>query len=295
MRVTPLARRLGSAALVLTLGAGLAACGDDSGASDSSSSGTEGSSDASADESTDESTDAAAEEPAEESEAPAEASLAELSVEDFYPSVMGALRDAETFAFETTSGAAGQSQVMSGEARFSDAGVEMKASSTGAQAMDMILVAQAMYMKSPDLGTGDKWLKIDLSDPNSLFGMIGKATDPEVMFKAMETPKKLELIGSEEVDGVETNHYRITLDPSQYLEAMEFPAAMADMLPKEMVTEMWVDADNLPRKFAQTMELPGAGGAQGTSSTTEGTYSDFGLDVDVQAPPASEVTEQPGM
>jgi hypothetical protein len=28
-------------------------------------------------------------------------------------------------------------------------------------------------MRSPDLGTGDKWLKIDLSDPSSLFGMIG--------------------------------------------------------------------------------------------------------------------------
>jgi hypothetical protein len=31
MRVTPLARRLGSAALVLTMGVGLAACSDDSG------------------------------------------------------------------------------------------------------------------------------------------------------------------------------------------------------------------------------------------------------------------------
>ncbi|NYE36994.1 hypothetical protein F4692_002127 [Nocardioides cavernae] len=294
MRVTPLARRLGSAALVLTLGAGLAACSSDDSGSGGSTSATDESTDA-ADDSTDASTDDGSEATSEETDAPAEASLAELSTDDFYPSVMDALRDAETFAFSTTSGASGQSQVMSGEARFSDAGVEMKASSTGAQAMDMILIDKAMYMKSPDLGTGDKWLKIDLSDPNSLFGMIGKATDPEVMFKAMEAPKKLELVGSEEVDGVETNHYRITLDPSQYLKAMEFPAAMAEMLPKELVTEMWVDADNLPRKFAQTMELPGTGGGAGTSSTTEGTYSDFGLDVDIQAPPASEVTEQPGM
>ena len=287
MRVTSLARRLGSAALVLTLGVGLAACSsDDSGASDPSSSASE----ETTDESTDESTDAA-DEPAEESEAPAEASLAELSVDEFYPAVMAALRDAGTFAFETTSGGTGQSQTMSGQARFSDEGVEMKASGTGAQAMDMILIDQAMYMKSPDLGTGDKWLKIDLSDPNSLFGMIGKATDPEVMFKAMESPKKLELVGSEEVDGVETNHYRITLDPSKYLEAMEFPTAMGDMLPDELVTEMWVDADNLPRKFAQTTEVAGAAG----SSTTEGTYSDFGVDVDIEAPPSSEVTEQPGM
>ena len=289
MRVPSHTRRLGSAALVLTLGVGLAACSDDSGSSDTSSSASDESNDT-ADDSTDESTEAP-----EESEEPAEASLAELSVDDFYPSVMAAMKDAETFAFETTSGSAGQTQTMAGQARFSDAGVEMKAASTGAQAMEMILVGQAMYMKSPDLGAGDKWLKIDLSDPDSMFGMIGKATDPEVMFKAMEAPKKLELVGSEDVDGVETNHYRITLDPTQYLKAMDFPAAMADMLPKEMVTEMWVDADNLPRKFAQTMEVPAVGGGQATSSTTEGTYSDFGADVEIVEPPASEVTEQPGM
>jgi hypothetical protein len=152
-----------------------------------------------------------------------------------------------------------------------------------------------MYMKSADLGTGDKWLKIDLSDPDSLFGMLGKATDPAVMLKAMEEPKKLELVGSEEVDGVVTNHYRITLDPAQYLDAMDFPAAMTDMLPQELVTEMWVDADDRPRQFEQTMEVPAMGGGKPTTSTTRGTYSDFGTDVEIQAPPASEVTEQPGM
>ena len=283
MRVTSLARRLGTAALVLTLGTGLAACSG-SGSSDSSSSATDEGTDQSTDAGTEESTDAGSEEPA-------AASLAELSVDDFYPSVMDALREAETFTFTSTSGAAGQSQEMTGQARFGDDGIEMKASSSGAQAMDLILLDKVMYMKSAELGTGGKWLKIDLSDPDSLFGMIGKATDPEVMFKAMESPKKLELLGTEEVDGTETNHYRITMDPTQYLKAMEFPAAMADMMPQELVTEMWVDADNLPRKFSQTIDLPATGGGAGTTSTTEGTYSDFGTDVEIEAPPAGEVTE----
>ena len=284
MRVPPLARRLGTAALVLTLGTGLAACSDSGSSSDSSSSATDEGADQGTDGGTEESTEG-------ESEEPAAASPAELSVDDFYPSVMEALREAETFTFTSTSGAAGQSQEMTGQARFADDGIEMKASSTGAQEMDLILLDKAMYMRSAELGTGDKWLKIDLSDPSSLFGMIGKATDPEVMFKAMESPKELELLGTEEVDGTETNHYRITMDPTRYLEAMEFPAAMADMMPKELVTEMWVDADNLPRKFAQTIDLPATGGGAGTSTTTEGTYSDFGTDVEIEAPPAGEVTE----
>ena len=288
MRVPSLSRRLGAAALGLTVGVGVSAGGGDSGTDDPSSS----ASDESSDPGTDEATEEAAEE---ESEAPEETSLAELSADDFYPSVMAALQDAGSFRFTTTSDSAGQAQEMSGEARFGDDGVEMKASSTGAQAMDLILVDQAMYMKSPSLGAGDKWLKIDLSDPNSLFGMIGKATDPEVMFKAMESPEKLELIATEEVDGVETNHYRITMDPTSYLEAMEFPPAMADMLPQELVTEMWVDGDDLPRKFTQTVEVKAPNGGPTTTGNTEGTYSDFGTDVEIEAPPASEVTEQPGM
>ncbi|MCW2736631.1 hypothetical protein [Nocardioides sp.] len=279
MRVTSLARRLGAAALVLTVGAGLTSCSDDSSSTDSSSTATDEGTDAATDEGTDESTNEAG------------TDVAELSADDFYPTVMAAMREAGTFNFETVSDSAGQSQTMSGQARFSGAGVEMKASSTGAQPMELILLGEAMYLKSPDMGTGDKWVKIDLSDPNSLFGMIGKATDPEVMFKAMESPEKLELIGTEDVDGVSTNHYRITMDPTQYLKAMEFPAAMADMLPKELTTEMWVDGDNLPRKFAQTLDVPSVGGGAASTSTTEGTYSDFGTDVEIEAPPADEVTE----
>lgn len=295
MRVPSLSRRLGAAALVLTVGVGVSACGGDSGSGEPSSSASDESSEPSTDEATEDTAEDATEDTAEESEAPEEASLAELSVDDFYPSVMAAMREAGSFRFTTTSDSAGQAQEMSGEARFGDDGVEMKASSTGAQAMDLILVGKAMYMRSPSLGTGDKWLKIDLSDPTSLFGMIGKATDPEVMFKAMESPKELELLGSEEVDGVETNHYRITMDPTSYLEAMQFPPAMADMLPEELVTEMWVDGDDLPRKFAQTVEVQAPDGGPTTTGNTEGTYSDFGTDVEIEAPPASEVTEQPGM
>ena len=281
MRVTSLARRLGSAALVLSVGVGLAACSDDSSGPDSSSSAT----DSGADEAS-EGAEESEETEAEEADAPTE-----LDAAGFYPAVMEAMREAETFTFQTVSESGGQSQTMEGQARFGDDGVEMKASSTGAQPMELILIDQAMYLKSADLGTGDKWLKVDLSDPNSLFGMIGKATDPEVMFKAMEAPKKLELVGTEEVDGVETNHYRITLDPTKYLEAMEFPAAMADMMPKELVTEMWVDGDDLPRKFSQSLEVPAMGGGKPTSTSSEGTYSDFGTDVEIEAPPADQVTE----
>ncbi len=288
MRLTPLARRLGTAALVVTLGTGFTACSGDS-SSDGSSSATDTSADDTSSDDT--ASDDEGQDAGDDASEAADAAPAELSAEEFYPAVMAAMREAETFDFTTTTGAAGQTQEMTGQASFGDDGIEMKASSEGAQAMEIILVDKMMYLKSADLGTGEKWLKIDLSDPNSLFGMIGKAADPEVMFQALETPKKLELVGAEDVDGVATNHYRITLDPAQYLAAMDFPKAMADLMPKELVTEMWVDADDLPRKFSQTIEVPAVGGGKPSSSTSEGTYSDFGTDVEIEAPPADEVTE----
>ena len=286
MRVTPLTRRLGSAALVLTFAVAAAGCsGGESEPSGSSSSATD-----QADDQADDGAESSGEGEA-SSEEPA-GDVTELDAADFYPKVMGALKDAQTFRFESIATSAGQEQTTSGEARYDDDGIAMKASSTGAQEMEVILLDQIMYLKSADLGSADTWVKVDLSDPDSLFGMIGKATDPEAMFKAMEAPKKLELIGTEEVDGVDTNHYRITVDSDQYAAAMELPGEMAGMLPDELVTEMWVDGDDLPRKFTQTVETPSNGG-QGVSSTTEGTYSDFGTDVSIEAPPADEVTENP--
>jgi len=289
MHVKTLARRLGSVALVAGLALGAAGCSEDP------SSGTDanGAEDTSADESSDPEVEEGSDPDAEES-ADEEAAFTELSAADFYPTVMGALKEAETFAFESTTRGSAQASTISGEARYADSGMEMKASSSGAQAMDLIMLDQMIYMKAPAMGLGDKWMKIDLSKSgDSLFGMLAKAADPDAMFKAMEAPKNLELLGTEEVEGVETNHYRITVDPDAYMKAMGFPAEMSSFMPEELVTEMWVDAENLPRKFTQVVQVPAVGGAKPSTSATEGYYHDFGLDVDIEAPPASETTDAP--
>ena len=299
MHLRTLARRLGSVALAASLALGAAACsGGTDGASPvegrESASEDAGTEESSEDSTTEETTEPEVEEESTEEEASDEAP-AELSAADFYPSVMGALKDAETFAFESSTGVGGEAMNVSGEARYDDSGMAMKATATGAQPMEMIMLDQVIYMKSAQVG-GDKWLKIDLkASESSLYGMLAKATDPEAMFKAMETPKKLEVVGTEEVDGVATNHYRITMDAKDYMKAMGFPAEMSSFLPDELVTDMWVDAENLPRKFSQSVETPTPGGGKPVTTTTEGLYSDFGIDVEIEAPPASETTDAPAL
>lgn len=277
-----LARRLGAASLLTTLVLTSASCGgdDDSTATDDTGS-----------ETTDDSTDEETEE--------ASGDLEELSADEFYPAVMAALQEAESMGFGITSSGGDAATEMSGVMEYEDDGISMEASSTGAQAMEMVMLDKVLYIAGGGLPLpeGKKWFKVDMTDPDSLFGQLGKSTDPNLMFKAMETPKEFELLGTEEVDGVETNHYNVVMDTASYTEALDLPAEVAKFLPKEIGIEMWVDADNRPRKFHQELEVPSmSGGGEPTLSTTEGTYYDFGSEVDVEAPPAAEVADNiPGL
>jgi hypothetical protein len=284
-----LARRLGAATLLTGLALTTAACGSES---DSDSEASTGSDTSQSSEET-----STEEEPADSS-----GDLEELEAAEFYPAVMEALQEAGSFAFtltSTTEGSDAGGMEMDGVMRYDDQGVDLRASGTaqGSQELEMIVLDKVLYMSGMGMDLGDeKWFKVDMSDPNSLFGMLGKSTDPQLMFKAMEEPKSFELLGTEEVDGVETNHYEVVMDTSAYAEAMEIPAQMATSLPEDIAVEMWVDADDLPRQFRQELELPAAGGAEPSTTTTEGTYSDYGTDVTIEAPPASEVSDRmPGM
>jgi hypothetical protein len=211
-----LARRLGAATLLTGLALATAACGDGEPEASSGSDTSESSEETSTEE-----------EPADSS-----GDLEELEAAEFYPAVMEALKEAETFAFtltSTTEGSDAGGMEMDGVMRYDDQGVDLRASGTaqGTQELEMIVLDKVLYMSGMGMDLGDaKWFKVDMSDPNSLFGMLGKSTDPQLMFKAMEEPKSFELLGTEEVDGVETYHYEIVMDTSVYSEAFVMTSLM---------------------------------------------------------------------
>ncbi|PUA82582.1 hypothetical protein [Nocardioides currus] len=289
MARSSLARRLGAASLLTTLVLTSASCGGDtdSKATDASSSSDSSQSDDTTDETTDDTTEEAS------------GDLEELSADEFYPAVMSAMQDAGSMAFSITTTGGPAATEMAGTMEYGDDGVQMQASSTGAQAMEIVLLDKTMYISGAGmpLPEGKTWLKVDLSDPDSLFGQIGKSTDPSFMFKAMEAPKEFELVGTEEIDGEPTNHYNVVMDTATYAEALELPAEVSKFMPKEIAMEMWVDGDNRPRQFRQELELPDmTGGSKTTKSVTEGKYFDFGTDVEIEEPPADEVADNvPGL
>lgn len=286
-----LARRLGAASLLTTLVLMSASCGGDADTATDDSPASETSS------STDDSTDDSTDEPAVDETEEASGDLEELAADEFYPAVMAAMQEAESMGFSITTTGGPASTEMSGVMEYGDDGIAMKASSTGAQAMEIVLVDKILYISGAGLPVteGKKWFSVDMSDPNSIFGQLGKATDPTFMFKAMESPKTFELVGTEEIDGVETNHYNVVMDTAIYAEALSLPAEVSKLMPKEIGIEMWVDAENRPVQFHQELEVPSGTGTP-TTSTTDGRYFDFGTDVEVEAPPADEVSDNiPGL
>jgi hypothetical protein len=235
--------------------------------------------------------------------APPAAELEALEAAEFYPAVLDALEAAESFAFtsvSSTEGAEAAGASIQGVMRYADDGIEMRASATGPQALEMLLVDRALYLQGDGLELGDKsWLKVDLSeDPDSMFGFLAKASDPGLLLKATAEPRSFELVGQEDVGGVATNHYAVVMDTAAYAEALELPTVVAEYLPETIGMELWVDGDNLPRRFVQQIETTvpgGSGGGATATASTEGTYSDYGVDVDLEAPPAGEVTEDMGL
>lgn len=223
------------------------------------------------------------------------AQLEELSSDELYSAIMAALRDAETFRMETTvTDDEDSSTTMSGDVRLVDDGLEMALTAEGDDAMEMVFIDDTMFMKADSLTSDGMWA--DVTPAMSMFGDVTKMMDPEVMFAPVEKPLGVELVGTEKIDGVDTHHYRVTVSTAEVLKANGGLAAdMSDMYPDEMVIDLWLDAEDLPRKQEQVMEMKALLGEEGETellTRTVSTYSDHGKDVEIKAPPADEISSE---
>jgi hypothetical protein len=152
---------------------------------------------------------------------------------------------------------------------------------------EMRLVDGVMYVQDPT-GNSGKFLKVDLSDPNSPLAGMGDALsnyDPQSMIDQMSPDafSKVTDLGQESVGGQSLEHYRVVLDTSEATKILGNLPSTAS-LPKSIGYDMWLDDQNRMAKFTMTMKKV----AQVTA-----TYTDYGADVNISAPDPSEVTEMP--
>jgi hypothetical protein len=171
--------------------------------------------------------------------------------------------------------------------------------------MSMVLNDQAIYMKFPGVEkeTGGKhWIRLDLAtlsagdDALSAIASQLRDADPSNNLEYLEGAQDVVLVGSEDVKGVPTQHYKFTIDMNKALEGTPegfraaVSTAMAQMGGNLLPGEVWLGDDGLPRRFVYDMDLSKAAGKP-TVVHFLMEMSDFGQPVQITIPPDNDMVD----
>ncbi|MCK5928507.1 MAG: hypothetical protein KAG80_09965 [Nocardioides sp.] len=272
--------RLAALALTLPLGlAALTACEDDSSATGDTSS-------AGSDTGSGDSGDAGSS----DVDLPDVAEGEEISAEELSALMISAFEKATTADLVMSMTAGGQDIDVTGQADYTSDPVSMRMEMSGMGGtgdMEIIVVDNAMYMKLAAMS--DTFLKLDLDDPDnpvggSFTGQLDPRAQAEVMEKGLQTAT---YVGQEEVEGETLDHYTAVVDSTAMLEQMEGAADVAGQLPETVTYELWLTDEGLFRLMEVDM-----GAVAGEVLMR---FEDWGTDVDIEAPPASQVTDMSDM
>lgn len=165
-----------------------------------------------------------------------------------------------------------------------------------------------MYMRSESFGMSapgvKEWIEIDLQATGEELGFdlgafqqLGQ-NDPTASLDFLRGAKSVDEIGSEEIRGTTTTHYRAVIAwdsvvqevPEDARPAME---ANVELIKEwtgedEMTFDVWLDDEGRMRR--QAMEFAYVQGpAAGTTMDMTVEMFDFGVDVDIQLPDPSDV------
>jgi hypothetical protein len=162
-----------------------------------------------------------------------------------------------------------------------------------------------IYVRSPQLASllpgRAEWLKIDAAKLSEAAGLdlavlAQSAQDPSQSMQVLEAVSgDVRKLGGEQVRGVDTTHYRATVDLRKYPSVVpEASRAAAEATVDKTIqltgtrmipVEVWIDGDNLVRRLEQKLA------AQGMPITQRIELYDFGTNVDVEPPPARKVKD----
>jgi hypothetical protein len=174
--------------------------------------------------------------------------------------------------------------------------------------MELVFDQLVLYMKFPapiseQLPGGKSWVRIDLREAGQELGidleelMQVQQSDPTQSLQYLRgASDDFEEVGQEDVRGVETTHYRGTIDPRKAAEQLPedvreaFEQATELIGTNKLPFDVWIDGDGMARRMKYEQPLPGAGGETASMALTMELF-DFGVEVDVEPPPDDEVLD----
>ena len=163
--------------------------------------------------------------------------------------------------------------------------------------MDMVVDGTTVYMRSPMFGKD--WVKIDASDAgmDDAFDSSGQM-DPSDFLAFLRGADGIEVVGTEEIRGVETTHFSGTLDLGELMDHAPESAERDEVadaigeLEREMgdldaTFDAWVDAEGVPWRVSFGFSPEGADG----SFVMTMDVLEIGGKVEVEVPDPRDVTE----
>lgn len=174
-------------------------------------------------------------------------------------------------------------------------------------AVEERLIPPKLYVKLPGgpLGAhGKPWLAATMSGPGSgaaaPFLFAGPHAGPADLLTILSgAGSGMRKLGNATIKGVRVTHYRVTVDAAKAVSRAR-PAAqprlrslLSLVKAKSFPADVWVDSRGLVRRIRVRLDLAGGGKPAGAVTTETVTFSDFGVPVQVSAPPAADVASMP--
>ncbi|MEU6182894.1 hypothetical protein [Streptomyces coeruleorubidus] len=175
------------------------------------------------------------------------------------------------------------------------------------QRIEQRVVDQVLYQKMPkgQAPGGKPWIKIDLGKVSAQQGAGDRSmSDPaqSAAYAKAITDKDVTKKGTATIDGVETTRYRVSVDVAELPNGDALRQQVGPTLPMDV----WLDEEGRMRRQQMDLTLNSAPGSTQRSSTdaspssqrvtvrTVMDFTDFGTEVEADAPPAGQVTDMTG-
>ncbi|WP_143688455.1 hypothetical protein [Streptomyces barkulensis] len=217
----------------------------------------------------------------------------------------------------------GQQQTLTGDGAvdLADGTSDLTVEAGGGERIEQRVVDETLYQRLPDrareqLGVDKPWISVDLRELAGSSGTVGgiRVNDP---VRGLDYTRALDddatRVGTEEVGGVETTHYRVNVDVDELAgedtaEAERLRQRLGDSLPMHL----WLDDQDRIRRQQFEISLdsgaarsnsgsqdrsrsqPPSREAQEAKIRTTVEFSDFGTEVEVSPPPAEKTEDVTG-
>jgi LppX/LprAFG-like lipoprotein len=150
-----------------------------------------------------------------------------------------------------------------------------------------LMQGSTIYMVSPlfksSIPAGKAWVKIDLTKVGRGSGFdftSFSAATPRQALELLQHAGKPTKVGTETIDGVETTHYRATIDPDKVPKDKRLGGTQVTYQP----VDVWVDGSDHVRR----LRLAYSAGAAGASDMTM-TFSQYGKPLTIALPDKSVI------